>query len=106
MRSAEKALRCKILNDEQKDLTPLLDMILEKVPPASTPENLAAPFIAQIFNLAYDNFLGRMGIARIYTGTVKDGQTYLCQTPMMEKPGQARITKLLHFQRNAKRKPC
>src|SRR5579872_4084214 len=60
------------LKDESKDLTPLLDVILEKVNPA--PQNLDVPVRLQPFNLAYDNFLGRLAIARIYEGKVKDGQ--------------------------------
>ena len=47
-----KGVAMRELKDEQKDLTPLLDLILEKVPAATTPENLAQPFSAQIFNLA------------------------------------------------------
>lgn len=62
------------LTDESSDLTPLLNLILEKVPPVSN-EAIAQPFSAQPFNLAYDNFLGRLGICRIYSGIVKDGQT-------------------------------
>jgi len=84
------------LDDEQKDLTPLLDMILRVVPTAATPESLAAPFSAQIFNLGYDNFLGRLGIARIYTGKVKDGQTIFIRTSD-GNTRQARITKLYTF---------
>ncbi len=91
-----KGVAMRELKDEQKDLTPLLDLILEKVPAATTPENLAQPFSAQIFNLAYDNFLGRLGIARIYTGKVKDGQTIFVKD-MDGKSRQARITKLYTF---------
>ena len=80
--------------DEQKDLTPLLDTILEKVPPAKT--DTEAPFSAQIFNLAYDNFLGRIAVARIYDGKVKDGQTICVKKPNNETR-QARITKLYTF---------
>ena len=61
------------LEDEAKDLTPILDLILEKVPAANADEE--DKLQAQVFNLAYDNFLGRMGICRIYSGKVKDGQT-------------------------------
>ncbi len=61
------------LADEGKDLTPLLDAILENVPPASTPDHAARPLRLQPFNLAYDNFLGRMAIARVYEGTVQEG---------------------------------
>ncbi len=63
----------KNLTDESKDLSPLLDTILELVAPASLYPD--APFRAQPFNLAYDNYLGRMAIARVYEGTVKVGDT-------------------------------
>ena len=81
-------------NDERKDLTPLLDLILEKVPPAKNDAN--APFEAQIFNLAYDNFLGRLAVVRIYNGKVKDGQTIFVKTAKGETRS-ARITKLYTF---------
>jgi GTP-binding protein len=52
-----------------KDLMPLLDTILEYVPPA--PARVEASFRFQPFNLGYDNFLGRLAVGRIYEGTVK-----------------------------------
>ena len=57
------------LDDESTDLTPLLDTILAKVPPVKTATD--EPFSFQPFNLAYDNFLGRLGIGRIYSGSIK-----------------------------------
>lgn len=63
----------KSMTDEKKDLTPLLDTILEKVPKATGDIN--NKFKAQVFNLAYDNFLGRMATARVYDGVAKLGQT-------------------------------
>ncbi len=60
----------KNLTDERKDLTPLLDAILEHVPVASSPELAAKPAKLQAFNLAYDNFLGRLAICRVYEGIV------------------------------------
>ncbi|MDB5238691.1 MAG: GTP-binding protein TypA/BipA [Candidatus Parcubacteria bacterium] len=62
----------KKLDDERKDLTPLLDMVLEHVAPAN--RDSTAPLTAQVFNLGYDNFLGRLAICRVYDGTIKDGQ--------------------------------
>jgi len=59
------------LTDESKDLTPLLDTILEKIPPVE--KNTSQSFAFQPFNLAYDNYLGRMGIGRIYQGKIKKG---------------------------------
>ena len=62
------------LTDESKDLMPLLDVILEQVPPAG--RNNSVPVQMQSFNLAYDNFLGRMAICRIYEGTVSATNRY------------------------------
>lgn len=60
------------LSDESKDLTPLLNMIIEKVPAASG--NKEAMLRLQPFNLGYDNFMGRLAIGRMYDGVVKKGQ--------------------------------
>lgn len=62
----------KNLTDEQKDLTPVFDAILEHVPEA--PNHPEKPFRMQIANLGYDEFLGRLGIGRVYEGTAKAGQ--------------------------------
>lgn len=59
------------LEDEDKDITPLLETVLKKIPPASS--NLKLPLRAQPFNLAYDNYLGRLAICRIYEGKIKTG---------------------------------
>lgn len=59
------------LADESEDLTPLLDTILLKVRPA--PAQISASFRFQPFNLAYDNFLGRLAIGRVYEGTLRSG---------------------------------
>ncbi len=80
--------------DEQKDLTPLLDMIIEKVPPAKN--DVTKPFEAQVFNLAYDNFLGRLAVIRIYNGRVMDGQTIFVKTAD-GGTRSARITRLYTF---------
>ncbi len=83
------------LTDESADLTPLLDVILEKVPPARvfTPgEGLKA----QVFNLGYDNFLGRLAIARIYEGSIKSGQNvFILHEGQPVRKG--RVTKLFTF---------
>ncbi len=61
------------LEDESKDLTPLLDAILEFVPATSSHELAEMPLRFQPFNLGYDNYLGRLAIGRIYEGTAKLG---------------------------------
>ena len=57
------------LDDDSKDLTPLFDLILSEVKEASV--NKEDPFRAQVFNLGYDNFLGRLAIVRAYAGSIK-----------------------------------
>ncbi len=69
-----EGIAIKNLDDERKDLAPLLDLILEKVPAANLGVSADAPLMLQPFNLAYDNFMGRLAIGRIYEGTVKPNQ--------------------------------
>ncbi len=86
----------KNLSDPNIDLTPLLDTILEHVPVANKEGSKDKPLLAQPFNLAYDNFLGRMAVARIYTGIIKDGMNVTIKKYTGEvKTG--RITKLYTF---------
>ena len=85
----------KTLTETPKDLSPLLDMVLEHVPPANKSKD--APLTAQVFNLGYDNFLGRLAICRVYDGTIKDGQTVWVKS-MDGKSAQGKITKLFTFE--------
>lgn len=86
----------KELKDPDVDLTPLLDTILEYVEPASSLEAVAKAFRAQSFNLGYDNFLGRLAIARIYEGKVETGDQVFVKNNMKEtRP--AKVTKMFSF---------
>lgn len=82
------------LTDESKDLSPLLDTILAKIPPAIS--DVAAPLAMQPFNLGYDNFLGRLAIGRIYSGKIKTGSGVLVKKPTGETRA-GKITKLFTF---------
>lgn len=62
------------LNDESDNLVPLLDLIINKVNPASSGELASKKLRAQPFNLGYDNFLGRLAICRIYEGKINKGK--------------------------------
>lgn len=61
------------LEEESNDLTPLLDLLLRHVSPY--PESSNEPLQMQISSLAYDDYLGRMGIGRVTRGTLKKGMT-------------------------------
>jgi GTP-binding protein len=63
------------------DLTALLDLILEKVPAANVGADASAPLMLQPFNLAYDNFMGRLAVGRIYEGTVRPNQNVFIKKP-------------------------
>ncbi len=83
------------LTDESRDLTPLLETILEKVPPAKADSTLPARM--QSFNLAYDNFLGRLAVCRVYEGKVKVGDPiFLKQRDGKTIPGK--LTKIFSFE--------
>lgn len=59
------------LEEDSNDLTPLLDLLLEHVEPY--PNLQDAPLQMQISSLAYDDYLGRMGIGRVSKGTLRKG---------------------------------
>lgn len=50
-------------------MTPLFDAIVRLVPPAQ--DRSSEPFGMQIANLGYDNYLGRLGVGRVYKWTTK-----------------------------------
>lgn len=76
------------LEDELKDLTPLFDLILSEVKEASI--NKEDPFRAQVFNLGYDNFLGRLAIVRAYAGSIKTSSQIIVKDAI----GNSRTTRI------------
>ncbi|MFH2104660.1 MAG: translational GTPase TypA [Parcubacteria group bacterium] len=68
--NAKEGIAKKELDEDSHDMTPLLDAILANV--AAAPAEADKPLRMQSFNLDYDNYLGRLAIARIYEGTVKE----------------------------------
>ncbi len=82
------------LEDDNDNMIPLLDMILEEVPaPTGSDEN---GLQLQVFTLGYDNFIGKIGIARIFNGTISMGETVMLVKADGEKI-TGRITKLIGF---------
>lgn len=84
------------LEDESSDLMPLLDLVLSHVSPASSAEARDKELLAQPFNLAYDNFLGRLAICRIYAGKIKAAQNVFIENLDGEVRSR-KITKLFTF---------
>lgn len=82
------------VNDSNMDLKPLFDTILKEVPKPAGDDNSGLQL--QVFTLDYDNFIGKIGIARIFNGKVSQGDTVmLCKADSNKIKG--RITKLIGF---------
>ena len=86
--------------DELKDLSPLLDTILSHVPAARAYVEGEA-LRAQVFNLGYDNFLGRLAVARVYEGSIKSGQQLIVKHEG-EADRKGKVVKLSTFKGIAK----
>ncbi len=86
----------KELEDDSRNLSPLLDLILDKVEPASSEANSAKPLRMQPFNLAYDDFVGRMAIGRIYEGKIAKGMSVTIKKSA-EGSRTGKVTKLFTF---------
>ena len=85
------------IDDDSKNLTPLLDIILKQVPVSSTEEANNKPLRLQPFNLAYDDFLGRLAIGRIYEGEIKNNSKVIIKD-IEGKIREGKITKLFTFE--------
>ena len=91
---ARDGVAMKEVEDERKDITPLLDFILEHVPAA--PQNVETDFRMQPATLSYDNFLGRIAVGRVHEGTMKVNQTITILTPTGARR-TGKISKLFTF---------
>jgi len=84
----------------EKDLTPLLDTILQETPPPKV--DSTAPLQMLVSNLDYDDYVGRICIGRLISGELKVGQEVGI---MYGEDGELRkgtVTKLWQFKNNDK----
>lgn len=92
--AAREGYAIKNLEDEKKSLEPLFEAILEYVPlPTGSSED---PLQMQIFTLDYDNYVGKIGIARVFNGKIKKGENVMLAKGDGTKEN-GRITKLIGF---------
>lgn len=79
---------------QSKNLIPLIDLIIEHCPPPQA--EIEKPLAMQVSILDYTDYLGRIGIGRIYSGSVRLNQ----QVCLMKEDGkviQGKIAKLFTF---------
>ena len=92
---ARDGIAIRDLNDEKKDIIPLIDFILENVKPAES--NTETAFRMQPATLKYDNFLGRIAIGRVYEGILKANE----EVAVIKADGtkyKSRVTKIFAFE--------
>ena len=73
---------------QDADLVPLLDAILDTIPPADG--NAAAPLQALVTNLDASDYLGRLAIGRVHAGTLRKGD----YVSLLGKPVNGQATTL------------
>ncbi len=82
------------LSDPSENMNPLFETILKHVPePTGNKEN---PLQLQVFTLDYDSYVGKIGIARIFNGTIQKNQSVLLAKANGERV-TGRISKLIGF---------
>lgn len=87
-------------NEQSEDITPLMDGILQYVPPPNVQDgNLQM----QITSLDYSTFLGRIAVGRVARGSISEGQPF----SLMRTDGRiqkSRVKELYIFESLGKRK--
>jgi len=82
------------LDEPNENMIPLLDLIVEEVPaPTGSDDN---GLQLQVFNLSHDSFIGKIGIARIFNGTISMGESVTLVKADGEKV-KGRVSKLIGF---------
>ncbi len=82
------------LEDANENMIPLFETIISHVPAPSGDD--ANPLQLQVFTLDYDNYVGKIGIARIFNGKIaKNANVMLAKADGTKTTG--RISKLIGF---------
>jgi len=76
------------LEDDSDNLKPLFDTIMQTIPPPAGEKNSLLQLL--VTNIDYDNYIGRLAIGRIFSGTVKVGDT----VAMVNSNGEVSKTKV------------
>jgi GTP-binding protein len=79
-----------------KDMSPLFETVLKHVPAHQGDPN--APLQLQISSLDYSSYVGRIGVGRITSGTIKPAMDVLVMEGPDGKASKGRINQVLKFQ--------
>ncbi|MGH2567739.1 MAG: translational GTPase TypA [Bacteroidota bacterium] len=91
---AKQGIARRELDQESANLEPLFEAIVAKVPPP--PGDADAPFQMLVTTIDYNDYLGRLGIGRIFRGTIRIGAPMKVVHPHGAAE-DARVTKIYTF---------
>ncbi len=83
------------LNEENVDLKPLFELILNTIPAPEGDENGVLQLL--VTNIDYNDYVGRLAIARVFSGTVKVGE-WVAVVNSDEQLVKTKVTQLYGFQ--------
>ena len=93
--NAKKGIAKTAMSDETADLQPLFDAILKTIP---APEDNSSDILQLLVaNIDYDDYVGRLAIGRIFSGTVKAGDTVV-MVKGDDETTKTKVTSLYTFQ--------
>ncbi|GBE00599.1 GTP-binding protein TypA/BipA [bacterium BMS3Abin08] len=92
--NAKKGVAALDINDEPESLKPLFDLILETIPaPEGERDGLLQLLVT---NIDYNDYVGRLAIGRVFSGTVKIGDT-VAMINSDGNPVKTKITSIYTF---------
>ena len=71
---AKQGIAHRHLNDGSESLIPLLETILETIPPPLTDDDASPQFL--VTNLDYDPYVGQIAVGRLYNGVLEMNKSY------------------------------
>lgn len=86
--SGKDGYAVKELDQEAKDIYPLLDTVIREVP--NTKGNRAQPFQMLSSAIEYDNYLGKMATGKIHHGSIKTGE----EVALLKRNGEKQLFKV------------
>src|SRR4030043_308081 len=83
------------IDEDSKDLKPLFEMILKTIPPPAGKSDGILQLL--VTNIDYDDYIGRLAIGRIFSGTVKVGD-YVSMAKGDGEMSKTKVSSLFTFQ--------
>lgn len=93
--SARDGIARKEMDQDSKDLSPLLDTIIEYV--EDTSGDISQPFQFLVSAIDYDSYLGKIGTGKIYNGSIHQGD----EVVLLKRDGERllyRVTKIFSYE--------